>query len=198
MNVEEIKKKLENTLTPKRFIHSVNVMKTSVELAAKHGEDAGKATIAGLLHDCARDIKGGGLFEQCERFKVSVDDLGRLQPELLHGPLGAELARSEYGINDEYVLRAIRFHTTGCSNMSLLDKIVFIADCIEPNRSFAGVEEIRRLAYRDIDASIIISLERTIRHVISKGTLIHPDTVDARNHLILCRRSNIYEQKAVF
>ncbi|MCX7841899.1 MAG: bis(5'-nucleosyl)-tetraphosphatase (symmetrical) YqeK [Clostridia bacterium] len=190
MGIEEIKKKLETILTPKRYLHSINVMQVSESLAKKHGEDSAKAALAGLLHDCARDITDDELIKQCERYNVKLDDICRFQPELLHAMLGAELARHTYGIHDQEILKSIRFHTTGCRNMSLLNKIVFIADSIEPGRIFPGVEEIRSLACEDINAAVELSLERTIKHVLNKGTLIHPDTIDARNHLILERKIN--------
>lgn len=188
MTIQEIKIKLEKSLNQKRYRHSLNVMDTSVQLAKKHGEDVEKAAVAGLLHDCARDIRGQELFEVCSRFGIEINDMNKLQPELLHGQLGIYIAKEQYGITDDYILRAIRYHTTGCSNMSMLDKIVFIADSIEPNRIFPGVEDLRRTAYSDIDESVLQSLDRTIKYVISKGALIHPDTIEARNFLVLNKK----------
>ena len=185
MTLIEMKVKLEQNLTNKRFTHSINVMKCAVDLAARFGEDRDKAAAAGLLHDCARDIKGAEIFLLCERYEVHVDQISRFQPELLHGPLGARIAEYEYGIDSKEITRSIRFHTTGCEDMTLLDKIIFIADYIEPKRDFPGVGEIRREAFKDIDQAMVMALDRTIKYIISKGTLIHPDTVDARNFLIL-------------
>lgn len=184
MTKQEIKLKLQNILTPKRFTHSLGVMETAVSLAARYGQDEEKAALAGLLHDCARDIKGEKIFEMCERFNIKFNDIEQMQPELLHGPIGAALAREEYGIEDEDILRAIYCHTTGREYMSVLDKIIFIADYIEPARDFPGVDEVRRIAYEDLNKSMLISLENIIRHVISKGVLIHPDTVNARNCIL--------------
>ncbi len=185
MDLTDISSKLEKVLTPKRFVHSINVMKTSVDLAQAHGMDASKAALAGLLHDCARDIKGEELFDLCRKYGVAVEAIARMQPELLHGALGAELARAVYNVVDEEILSSIRYHTTGCSNMSLLDKIIFLADSIEPGRTFYGVEDLRQATSRDLNEAVLLSLEKTMKHVMSRGGLIHPDTLEARNSLIL-------------
>ncbi|HHV30020.1 bis(5'-nucleosyl)-tetraphosphatase (symmetrical) YqeK [Acetivibrio mesophilus] len=184
MTIEEMKKKLEEVLSLKRFKHSLGVMDTAVSLAKEYGVNEEKAAIAGLLHDCAREIKGQALFELCEKYHINVDYITLAQPELLHGPLGAVLAAKEYGVEDEDIIRAIDCHTTGKENMTLLDKIVFIADYIEPGRRFTRLDEVRELAYRDLDRSILTSLDNTIRHIMNRGVFIHPDTIGARNFII--------------
>lgn len=184
MTIDEMKQKLENTLSTKRFVHSLNVMDTAKELASKYGEDEEKAAIAGLLHDCAREIKGDKIFELCSTFGIPVDYITQHQPDLLHGPIGSFLARQDYGIGDVGILRAIYSHTTGRENMELLEKIVFMADYIEPNRNFPGVDEARMDVGTDINKALVIALNRTIKHVMIKGALIHPDTISARNYLI--------------
>lgn len=184
MTVEEMKNKLEEVLSSKRFKHSLGVMDTAVSLAERYGENKEKAAVAGILHDCAREIKGQAVFELCEKYHIGVNYITLSQPELLHGPLGAVLATEEYGVEDEDIIRAIYCHTTGRENMTLLDRIIFMADCIEPGRKFEGVDEVRELAYCDLDSSLVISLDSTIRHIIQKGKLIHPDTINARNFII--------------
>lgn len=196
MNREDIKDKLEYVLSPRRFIHSLNVMNTSIELAQRYGVDREKAAVAGLLHDCARDIRGDEVFELCKEFGIQVDDIARVQPELLHGAIGAGLAGHEYGVEDPMILDAIHYHTTGRKDMSILEKVVFIADYIEPGRNFTGVNEARKVAFSDINDAMVLSLDKTIKHVISKGALIHPDTIDARNFIISHGKSQ--EQKRVF
>jgi predicted HD superfamily hydrolase involved in NAD metabolism len=187
MILGEIKLKLQSKLNYKRFKHSVNVMDEAIKLASIFGEDTKKAATAGLLHDCARDIKGDELFETCHNFNVRVDEVTRIQPELLHGPLGAHIARTEYKVSDDSVLKAIHWHTTGHAGMSVLDKIVFLADYIEPGRRFPGIEDVRRAAANDLDAAMMLALDRTIKYVVSRGTLLHPDTVDARNSILIGR-----------
>lgn len=185
MSLDEIKIKLEKSLTPKRFNHSVGVMETSVKLAERNGCDIYKAAVAGLLHDCARDIRGSLLFERCNALGVIVDEVSRHQPELLHGRLGAKLAEIEYGITDHEIKNAIRFHTTGACDMNILAKVIFIADYIEPGRSFKGVEKIRNEAFIDINRALLMAFDSTIAHVIGKGALLHPATIDARNSIIM-------------
>ncbi len=184
MELTDIRKRLERILSEKRFVHSVNVMNTAVQLAEKYDEDPEKAALAGLLHDCAREIKGEEVFKICREYNIYVDGVSKIQPELLHGSIGAELAREQYGVCDESVLNAIRFHTTGRGNMSMLEKIVFIADYIEPGRNFPEVHETRKNAYEDIDMAILTALNRTIVYLLNKGVMIHENTIYARNFMI--------------
>jgi predicted HD superfamily hydrolase involved in NAD metabolism len=184
MNTDEILEKLKKHLNKKRFVHSVNVMNTSIELAKRYNEDIEKASLAGILHDCAKDIRGEQLFNMCKEFGIETDFVTRIQPELLHGFLGKKIANRDYGIEDEDILSAIEFHTTGSENMNMLEKIIYIADLIEPGRRFPGVNRLRRLTFRDIDTAIINSLDMTIKNVLKKGKLIHPNTIKARNYLI--------------
>jgi len=184
MTIDEIKRELKKILKPGRFNHTIGVMNTSVKLAQTYGADESKAAMAGLLHDCAREIKGEVLFELCERYHIPVDDVCRTQPELLHGPLGSKLSEEVYGVSDREVLDAVCYHTTGRENMSLLEKIVFVADIIEPSRNFKGVDEIRKDAFVDLDKAVLAALDGSIRYVLSKGALLHIDTVNSRNYLI--------------
>ncbi len=184
MTLEEIRIRLESVLNPKRFKHSINVMNEAVELAGVYGENTEKAALAGLLHDCARGMKGEEIFSACEKYSILPDNVSKAQPELLHGVIGTELAREDYGITDRTVLNAIRYHTTGRENMELLEKIIFVADYIEPGRDFPGVREAREIAFTDIDRAVLLALNRTIEYVLIKGALIHIDTIFARNFMI--------------
>lgn len=184
MTVDEIKSKLKQTLKENRYNHTIGVMETAKKLAQIYGEDENKAEIAGLLHDCAREIRGEKLFELCEKYHIPVDDVSKAQPELLHGPLGAKLAEEVFGINDADILNAIYYHTTGRKNMSMIEKIIYIADVIEPLRDFEGVEEIRKEAMIDIDRAILLALDGSIRYVLSKGEMLHIDTVNSRNYIL--------------
>ncbi|MCX8131080.1 MAG: bis(5'-nucleosyl)-tetraphosphatase (symmetrical) YqeK [Clostridia bacterium] len=184
MTINEMKSKLQVELRPNRFSHSVNVMNTAIDLAKKYNVNTEKAAIAGLLHDCARDIRGEKVFKLCSEYGIEVNYITKKQPELLHGPLGSRLATVEYGVEDADIISAIDSHTTGCKDMSLLSKIVFLADFIEPARNFPGVDEVRRLAFEDIDAGMVSAFDRTITYVIERGALIHPETVEARNFIV--------------
>lgn len=175
--------KLKEDIGQKRYIHSIGVMNTSMELAKIYKADEEKAKIAGLFHDCAKFREKRNLLKMATEFDIILDNVMERNVELIHGPLGAEVAKRIYNIYDEEILSAIRYHTTGKEDMSILDKIVFIADYIEPNRKFEGVEEVRQLAYRDLDKSLIKAMDNTIVFVVKSGDLIHLDTIKARNYL---------------
>ncbi|NSW89605.1 MAG: HD domain-containing protein [Firmicutes bacterium] len=185
MTLEEIKEKLKKNIKPERYIHSINVMNTASDLAGYYSVDKRKAEVAGILHDCARDFQKENMYELCREFGIEIDEIKKRQPELLHGPVGAYIAEADYGIKDEAILEAIRVHTTGKENMSMLEKIIFISDYIEPGRKFPGVNNIREWALKDIDRAMVFAFDSTIRYVLEKGTLLHPDTVSARNYIIM-------------
>lgn len=173
--IELIKAKLHYTLTPNRYRHTIGVAKECVQLAKRYGADSDKAYMAGLLHDCAKCMTDEEKLNLCDKYGMVLDDILKKQPDLTHSFLGAEVAKREYGITDEEILNAIAYHTTGRENMTLLEKIVFIADYIEPNREyFDGLDEVRELAYKDIDKAVLTSLENTINYNILKNRIIHP------------------------
>ena len=163
--MDEMKEKLLDTIGEKRFEHSVRVMKESEKLARVLGEDVEKASLAGLLHDCGRFVDQSYLLKKCQEFGIILDKIYTKNVNLLHAPLGAEVARLEYNISDTDVLNAIKYHTTGRADMSMLEKIVYMADYIEPVRNFDGVEQVRDICYRekDIDKALKQSIDNTIR-----------------------------------
>ena len=147
--VETMQEKLQSALSVKRYIHTMGVAEEAVKLAEIYGtpQDQQKARVAGLLHDCEKDYPEAMRLRFCKEYKVKMDEIMEKQTDLIHPFLGAEVARREYQVTDEDILNAIRYHTTGRAGMSLLEKIIFIADYIEPNREkFDGLEEARRLA----------------------------------------------------
>ncbi|NMB98017.1 MAG: HD domain-containing protein [Clostridiaceae bacterium] len=184
MTIEDIKSKLKLSISPRRYKHSESVMEVAVKLAKKYGADVNKATIAGLLHDCAKGRTEMELIELCKKFNIQIDEYKKMHPELLHSEVGAFIAKTDYGIEDQEILNAVRYHTMGRENMSLMEKIIFIADYIEPGRKFSGVEAIRKLAYNDIDKSILKALDTTLVHLIKIGGIIHPDTIKTRNYFL--------------
>lgn len=186
MEESKIKKYLENTLSEKRFKHSLGVAEEAERLADKYGADKKKAHLAGLVHDVAKEIDADSARTMLkDRFGIRVDPVTYNVPKLLHAPLGACLAQTEFGIFDAEILDAIKYHTTAKADMSLLTKIIYMADYIEPNRDFDGVDELREQAYDDLDEAIITGLDYTISELLSDGKMFHPDTVHARNYLIL-------------
>lgn len=181
---DSIKKYLESSISPKRFIHSVNVSATAKKLAVLYGGDITKAGIAGLVHDCARELDRAQLLYCIDEEGIVADELTLEIKELMHGPAAVHICRKVFGIEDEEILNAVRYHTTGRENMSLLEKIIYLSDFIEPSRSFDGVEELRKLAVEDLDKSLLLAFNSSIEYIISKNGLIHMDTVLSRNFIL--------------
>lgn len=188
MIADEIIEKLKNTLSEKRFNHTMGVAKEAVRLAKHYGGDEEKAYIAGLLHDCAKEISYEDSLKIIEEKGIACDELLKECRGIVHGPVGEFVAREVYGVEDEEILSAIRYHSTGRSNMTLLEKIIFLADFIEPSRSFEDIEKAREIAYEDIDDAIIFTCNRILTFTIQKHKIIHNDTLDTRNYLIIQKR----------
>jgi len=187
MNYFDIREKVKQLLPEERFLHTQAVADTAVELAEHYGVDAEKAKLAGVLHDCAKGYTKDQAIEVFKKFGLVIDDISLNNPKLLHGPVGACMAQYELGIVDPQILDAIWFHTTAKSNMNMLTKIIYIADFIEPHRTFEGVDALRQLAYEDINSAIIVALGSVINKIIGIGGLVHPDSIHARNFLIMER-----------
>lgn len=181
MTTEQIREKLKTALTEKRYNHSLGVMQTAVELASHYGADTQKAAIAGLLHDCAKNYSSQEMFELCDRYSLKLDETTKYATGLIHGILGAEIAKREYEVSDPEIYDAIYFHTIGKPDMSMLTKIIYIADGIEPGRKYDGVDHIRDIVYDDIDRALILQIDYTIHSVINRGGLLHANTIDTRN-----------------
>ena len=182
LSIETMQEKLQSALSVKRYIHTMGVAEEAVRLAEIYGtaKDQQKARVAGLLHDCAKDYPKEMRLRFCKEYHVPVDEIMEKQTDLIHPFLGAEVAKREYLVDDPEILDAIRYHTTGRPNMSLLEKIIFIADYIEPNREkFDGLDEARRLAYTDLDMTMRYILENTIEFVKARGRLLHPLSLQA-------------------
>lgn len=176
--------KLKDNIGENRFNHSMEVMKTAKELAKIYNCDEGKASIAGLLHDCAKFDDEIYLLKRTNDFGILLDNVMQVNTELVHGPLGSYIAETEYNISDIEILDSIYFHTTGRENMTLLDKIIYISDYIEPSRKFPGVDQIRSMAFENLDMSILMAMENTIKFLLERKRLIHLNTIKARNYLI--------------
>ncbi len=160
---------LRKTLSKERYRHTLGVEKTAVELARRYGEDVEKARLAALLHDCARCLDSGEM-----RRLVGNRAGNTTLRALMHAPAGAALARQKYGVEDHAVLSAIRWHTTGHEGMTKLEKIVYLADFIEPNRpDYPGLAELRAEAFRDLDSAVRLAAENTMRYVRARG--LEPD-----------------------
>ncbi|NLW40752.1 MAG: HD domain-containing protein [Tissierellia bacterium] len=179
--------KLKEDIGTERYEHSIRVMKVCEELAKHYHYPVEKAKLAGLLHDCGKLQGQINLLKMASDFGIILDNITKINKELIHSPLGAEIARSKYNIEDDEILKAIRYHTTGRENMSLLEKIVYIADLIEPARNFEGVDKIRALAHQNLDKALLFAIDNTLAFLIEKGNIIHLDTIKARNHIVISK-----------
>ena len=162
----KMQKKLVKYLDEDRFAHTLGVMYTCASLAMVHGYDLEDAQVAGLLHDCAKCIPNKKKLKLCSQHNISVTDFEEEHPFLLHAKLGAYIARKKYDITDKEILSSITYHTTGRREMSLLEKIVYIADYIEPMRNKApNLDKIRKLAFQDLDECLYEILKDTLEYL---------------------------------
>ena len=175
--IGKLQKKLKSELDHDRYEHTIGVMHTAACLAMRYDEDIDRALLAGLLHDCAKCIPAEEKLKMCKKNHIEISEAERANTGLLHAKLGAFLARAKYGITDEGILQAIRVHTTGCPEMTLLDKIVYIADCIEAGRKkLPNHAEVRKLAFCDLDDCLYRILEDSLVYLESKGSVVDPMT----------------------
>lgn len=176
---------LKANLKPRRLQHSLGAEKAAAELARRFGCDEGKAALAGLVHDCAKHMQAGEMEACARRAGFPMDGLRGAGPGILHAPAGAVVAREVLGIEDRDVLSAVCWHTVPRPDMSTLDKVVSLADIIEQNRDFNGVNRIRALAEKDLDGAFRLSLARVMCHVLEQGLYLHPQTLEVYNALTL-------------
>lgn len=184
MDVIKAEKIIRERLSPSRFEHSVQVARVARQMAQQFNENEDQAYIAGILHDYAKGISGGELLKLAEAHGLIEDEVERLAPDLLHARLGAELLVRDWGVEDEALLQAISNHTLGRVGMSALEKIIFLADMIEPGRDFPGIDRLRCIANRDLNRGMVLAIEFTLQYCIKMGRLIHPRTVLIRNNLL--------------
>lgn len=178
---QQIIEYIEKNLNERRVKHTYSVVKEALKLAAFYGADPEKAEIAALFHDMYRSTPVSVLnmyIRQLGLPKKIMDN-----PNLSHGKIAAVIMKRDYGIEDEDILNAVAYHTTGRAGMSLLEKVIFLADAIEEGRNYPTVDETRRLAYVDINMACISSLERTVEYIKGIGEYLDPDTINAINDL---------------
>ena len=173
-----LREKVYAWLEPQRIGHVAGCESEAVMLAKRWGEDPELAAEAGILHDISKKLSWKEQLNLCDKYGIILDQAERDTPSILHARTGAILAKELFGA-DERVCDAIRWHCTGKPDMSLLEKIVWLADYIEPNRDFPGVEEVRKLAYENIDKAMSVGLNQTLQHIRSKGREPYKDTAEA-------------------
>ena len=186
MNYNEMQKQLKCRLNnDHRYVHSLSVSNTAVKLAKRFHISEEKAKVAGLLHDCAREIPTGSLIDEARIHHIKIYTIDEYQPILLHAPLGAAIAHEKYGITDSEILSAIALHTIGKAEMTDLDKIIYLADMVEPHRDYDGIDEFRSfMAVNDLNTIMIAAFDKSISFIIAKKQMIHPQTILARNFLL--------------
>ncbi len=189
--IEDIQEKLRKKLKKGRYIHTLGVEYTSVCLAMKYGANLEAAELAGLLHDCAKELPGKKLIQICRLKGEKISKMEYQNSFLLHGKAGACLAKDKFGVDDEDILNAIRYHTTGRPKMTLIEKIVFVADYIEPNRKKAdNLTELRQMAFENLDEAVFAILEQTLDYLSESGKEIDRHTVITRDYYKKLLRSS--------
>ncbi|SEN07231.1 bis(5'-nucleosyl)-tetraphosphatase (symmetrical) YqeK [Paenibacillus sp. OV219] len=184
MNRDELMASVKAEMPERRWTHTLGVMETSVLLAERFSCDPVRAELAAILHDVAKYWPTSRM-ETIIREEGLPSDLLEYDKELWHAPVGAFVAARDYGIEDIEVLDAIRYHTSGRERMTLMDKIVCLADYMEPGRDFPGVHKIREIAKHSVEKALIAGFDSTISYLLQQGKRIYPLTVAARNDLIL-------------
>jgi predicted HD superfamily hydrolase involved in NAD metabolism len=183
MEREEALKLVKEQLTDHRYQHTLGVMETAIALAKQYGENEQKAELAAIFHDYAK-FRPKGEMKEIIATHGFPQDLLEFNSELWHAPAGAFLVEKEAGISDLEVLDAIRYHTSGRPGMNLLEKIIYLADYIEPGRHFPGVEEVRETAKESLDKALIMAMKNTIIFLMKKNQTVYPDTFYTYNDLI--------------
>lgn len=193
IDIQKIQEKLKTNLSHKRYIHSVGTAEVAKKLAIKYNADSEKAYLAGLLHDSAKEISLEKMNQLIDSKGIAFNDLARKSKAILHGPAGSILIEEEYNIFDEEIQNAIFYHTTGKPDMSVLEKIIFLADYIEPSRDFPGVDELRKTADQDLNKAVIAAYNSTIKFLLDKNEYIYELTFFGRNYLI-CEQDDKYKK----
>lgn len=182
LSPEELRPIALSMLKPKRMPHVLGTEQEAIRLAQQYGTDVTEARIAALLHDCTKKLEMDEQLQLCAHYGVELDELEQKALKLLHSKTGAEIARDVFGVSDA-VYEAIRWHTTGKPDMTVLEKVIYLADYIEPTRDFPGVEELRRVVHTDLDEGLLMGLNDSIEEMKQRGNPVHHNTVEARDFL---------------
>ncbi|MGN0521566.1 MAG: bis(5'-nucleosyl)-tetraphosphatase (symmetrical) YqeK [Eubacterium sp.] len=183
-NKEEYISIIRSRLSDYRFYHSMCVAESAKMLAEKYGADEEKAEIAGILHDAMKENTKKEQLQVIEKANMKMTPLEKSQKKFYHQISGAAFAKTELGIDDGEILNAIRYHTTARADMTLMEQIIYLADFISADRSYDDVDVMRQKAQTDKDDAMLYATAYTIKDVVSKGKVLHPDTVNAYNWLI--------------
>lgn len=184
-DIEFIRNSVKAHLPKRRYKHTLGVVEFSCALAKHYNLCEEKTEIAALLHDYCKYYSSKDVLEFYKEKNISVHEVILNNPNLAHGFIGSEIVKGKFNILDEDITNAIANHTFGRRNMSLLEKIIYVSDSIEPSRDFDGVNELRKLAFKNLDKTVLRVCESTLCYEISRNHLIHPNSIEMRNELIL-------------
>jgi len=197
-NRKDVVKWLSGNLKKNRFDHVMGVLNVALELAEVHGVSKEKAETAALFHDYAKNFSDEEMLTHIENENLYDDNLSVCDSlNLYHGIVGARIAEKEYGIDDSDILNAIINHTFGRVGMSKLEKIIYLSDMVEASRNFEGVEEIRKIAFLDLDKAMIVAIDKTLIYLIGRGEAININTICARNDLLAASEKGIVKKGGV-
>ncbi len=183
-NIENIMTELKNRVNEKRYIHILGVIEEVDRLAEKLSVSKEKARCVAVFHDYAKGMSKQEMLDYAETNGLKFDEVEFGNKELMHGRIARYIAELDYGVDDEDILNAVEFHTTGRKNMSELEKAICLADYTEKNRDYPGVDEIRKLVDINCDLALYSAFNSTIIHLIKENKVIHTRTVEARNYLL--------------
>ena len=184
LSIEEIKLYIKENLIEERYAHSLGVAETAKKLASLNGISGEKAEIAGLAHDVAKNLSKARMTEMMEENNIILSPVEEKNPNLWHSIIAPIEAKEKLGIVDEEILDAIRWHTTGKEDMSILTKIIYISDMIEPSRNFDSIEDIRKFTLEDLDKGVYYGLTHSIEFLLIKNLLIDENSMRARNYFL--------------
>lgn len=182
---EEFKTLIKGRLKESRYIHSLNVADSAKILAAKYGCDEEKAYTSGLLHDVMKNADDEEQLEVIGKAGWELTDCEKANEKLWHAVAGAAFMKTELGIEDEDMIEAVRYHTTARKEMSVLEKVIYVADFISADRDYPEVEDVRAAANESLEKAMMLGLEFCIQEIAKRRQILHPDSVDAYNEIIL-------------
>lgn len=185
MTFDDYKALIKDKMGEYRYIHSVNVSKEAVKLAKMYGADVEKARTAGILHDITKEMPYDEQLKLIEKSGIILSDIEKRAPKLYHAISGSAYLRVNLHIEDEDILNAVRYHTTARSNMSVLEKIIFLADFTSEERNYPDVDIMREKTYNSLSDGMLYGITYTIKSLLDKGAVVHPDALNAYNELVL-------------
>ena len=182
---DEIKEYLKNNLQEERYNHVLGVAETAKKLAGLNNVDEDIAELAGFAHDVAKNMQIDEMKKIMDENNIILSEVEEINKSLWHSIIAPIVAKEKLGIEDEKILSSLRWHTTGKEDMTTLEKIIYIADMIEPTRDFDGLEELRNITFNNLDDGVLAGLTHTMKFLLSKNSLMDENTVKARNYLLI-------------